>query len=275
MTDRWSAMRVVPSLVADARGWRDKAWVILYFVARQQVFGRGLLGWLAPSPRTLSWRSGPAQLAVSVASGGLSVWYEIAHRESYAPLQDFRPRPGWNVVDVGANIGAYSIWAASSMRSSGRIIAIEPNPVSYERLIQSFQHVAVPHATVQAACGDRDGEITLHFEAGYTVSSSVIPFAAASETARVIMRTLDDILLEEAVGRIDVLKIDVEGAEEHVLAGASDALQQTRRVILETTGATEAGVRAILDKHGFVSIHEEDDHWSVSGLKLLAFQRKA
>ena len=43
MSNRWTAAQVVPSLIADARGWRDKAWVFLYFVARQQILGRRLL----------------------------------------------------------------------------------------------------------------------------------------------------------------------------------------------------------------------------------------
>ena len=248
--------------------------MFLYFAARQRILGRRPLSWVAPSPRSLRWRSAPTPLAVSVASGGLSVWYEISHRLSYAPIEAFRPRPGWTVVDVGANIGAYSVWAASSMGSSGRIIAIEPNPVSHACLLRSLQHLSVPHVAIQAACGDAAGEVILHFEPGYTVSSSVVPFAAGSTSVPVAMRRLDDILREEGVEHIDVMKIDVEGAEELVLAGAGDALGRTERVILETDGTTEAGVRTLLIAQGFVEAHEEDEHWAVAGLKLLAFQRE-
>lgn len=273
MSDRWTAVDVVPTLVADARGWRDKVWVILYFVARLKVFGHHPLAWLAPGPRALRWRSVSTPLAVSVASGGLSVWYEIAHRNSYAPTDAFRPRPGWTVVDVGANIGAYSVWAASSMGSEGLIVAIEPNPVSQERLRASLSGLTVSHAAIEQACGAAAGEVTLHFEPGYTVSSSVVPFAEASNHVLVTMRPLDDIVREQGVGQIDMLKIDVEGAEEDVLAGASDALARTARVILETTEASEPGVRATLADQGFSLVHEEVEHWSVAGLKLLAFER--
>jgi FkbM family methyltransferase len=273
MSGRWAAADVVPALVADARGWADKAWVILYFVARQQVFGRRPFSWLAPAPRALRWRSVSTPLAVSVASGGLSVWYEIAHRNSYAPTDAFRPRPGWTVVDVGANIGAYSVWAGSSMGSDGLIVAIEPNPVSQERLRTSLSGLTVSHTAIAEACGAVAGEVTLHFEPGYTVSSSVVPFAEASNHVQVTMRPLDEILREQGVGQIDMLKIDVEGAEEDVLAGASDALTRAARVILETTEATEPGVRAVLADHGFSLVHEEVEHWSVVGLKLLAFER--
>ena len=265
---------MVPSLIADARGWRDKVWILLYFAARQQILGGRPLSWLTPSTRSLRWRSAPTPLAVSVASGGLSVWYEISHRDSYAPVEAFRPKPGWTVVDIGANIGAYSVWAASSMESSGRIVAIEPNPVSHEHLLSSLDYLSVPHVAIRAACGDTTGEVTLHFEPGFTVSSSVVPFAAGSMSVHVAMRRLDDILRDEGVEHIDVMKIDVEGAEELVLAGAGDALGRTDRVILETSAATEAGVRSVMSDRGFVVAHEEDEHWAVAGLKLLAFQRE-
>ena len=159
-------MQVVPSLIADGRGLQDKIWVVFYFVARQRIMGRRPLFWLARSPRSLRWRSVPTPLAVSVAAGGLSVWYEISHRDSYAPVEAFRPQPGWTVVDVGANIGAYSVWAASSMQSSGRIVAIEPNPLSHDCLLRSLNHLSVPNVGIQAACGDSTGEVTLNFEPG-------------------------------------------------------------------------------------------------------------
>ncbi len=140
-------------------------------------------------------------------------------------------------------------------------------------LLRSLQHLSVPNVAIQAACGDAEGEVTLHFEPGYTVSSSVVPFTAGSTSVLVAMRRLDDILRDERVGPIDMMKIDVEGAEELVLAGGGEALARTERVILETTGATEAGVRSVMGDHGFIEAHEEVEHWAVAGLKLLAFQR--
>src|SRR5687768_1156627 len=119
----WSAVEVVSALLRDARGISDKLWVARYFAARAAVLGRHPLKALAPRPRAVRWHSVSTPLAVSITSGGLSSWHEIAHRSSYAPTPSFMPRPGWKIVDVGANIGAYSVWAAAAMRGSGRIIA--------------------------------------------------------------------------------------------------------------------------------------------------------
>jgi FkbM family methyltransferase len=204
----------------------------------------------------------------------LSPWYETSLRKVYAPNADFHPRPGWVIVDVGANIGAYSVWAAAQLGSVGKLVAIEPNPVSYKQLERSIGRLRVDATAVQAACGDAEGEVILHFEPGYTVSSSITEFAAATESVRVHMRRLDDIMRENAVEHVDVLKIDVEGAEEMVLRGAGDTLRDIDRVVVETTeGDVGSAVRALLQSRNFALVHEEREHWSIPGLELLAFRR--
>jgi FkbM family methyltransferase len=177
------------------------------------------------------------------------------------------------VVDVGANIGAYAVWAAGRM-GSGRLIAIEPNPVSFERLQHSIRQLPVETSAYEVACGDSDGEIALYFEPGYTVSSSVVSFTGASETATVRVRRLDDILANEGITHVDLLKIDVEGAEAMVLRGASTILGATARVILETVeGDLENAVTGMLLPLGFRLGYKSDDHWGIGGLRLLAFER--
>lgn len=266
-------MRVVRSLVADARGLRNKGWVLLYFASRQQVAGHRPLKWLAPLPRILSWRSSHSPLSVSIESGGLSSWYEIAHREAYAPAEGFRPRPGWVVVDVGANIGAYSAWIAGGLEGSGVLLAIEPNPVSFERLAITLEGLSVDASALQVACGDTDAEVALHFEPGFTVASSVRPFANASERVSIRMRRLDDIVRERGIEHIDILKIDVEGAEELVLRGAGQILRCTDRVILETTADIRPAVHGIMQDVGLTLVREQIDHWGVAGLSLIAYER--
>ncbi len=273
MTAEWSSKRVATSLVADARGLRDKAWVLRYLASRQRVGGHRPLAWMAPTPSRLSWHSSPSRLAASVEAGGLSSWYEIAHRMAYAPTRSFHPQPGWVVVDVGANIGAYSAWAVGAMKGSGTLLAIEPNPVSFERLVRTLEGVSVKSAAMQIACGDIDADVALHFEPGFSVSSSVRPFASASQRVNVRMRRLDDIVAERAIEHLDILKIDVEGAEELVLRGASITLLSTDRVILETTADIAPAIQHLMDDAGLTMVHEQVDHWGVTGLRLIAFER--
>lgn len=274
LTSQWSAPRVVTALIADGRSTHDKIWIILYFASRLRFRGWRPLGWIAPSPRKLTWHSSPSALCVSVQSGGLSPWYETSIVRVYAPAEGFEPQPGWTVVDIGANIGAYSVWAAGRVGSSGRLLAIEPNPVSFEQLLCSMEGLPVKATAIQAACGDSGGSITLHFEEGYTVSSSIHPFDAATDSVSIQMFRLEDLLRESSIQRIDMLKIDVEGAEELVLRGAGASLAQVQRIVLETTqGAIGSAVRSFLVEQGFVLVHEESMHWAIAGLELLAFDR--
>ena len=273
---RWAPLRVVLALLGDARTARDKMWVALYFASRLRIFGIPALTALRPRPRRLRWRSAPTPLSVSVESGGLSAWYETSILEVYAPERRFVPQQGWTVVDVGANIGAFSVWAASKMGASGRLLAIEPNPVSFRELQRSIEELAVDATAFAVACGDVEGEVTLHFQPGYTVSSSLTSFAAATESATVPMRRLDALLGETGISHVDLLKIDVEGAEELVLRGAGEALSRIDRVVLETThDDVGRGVRAVMDGSGFTLVHDESRHWSIAGLELLAFERSA
>lgn len=270
----WFAPRVVLALISDARTLRDRIWIVLYFVTRLRIRGARPFAAMAPRPRKLSWTSATASLFVSVESGGLSPWYETSILQVYAPTDAFVPRAGWTVVDVGANIGAYSVWAGAQIGPSGRLLAVEPNPVSFELLRRSLDALPMHVTAVPAACGDTDGEVTLHFERGYTVSSSITEFASATESVPTRMRRLEDLLREASIERVDILKIDVEGAEELVLRGAGPSIANVARVVLETTeGSIGSAVRALLASHGFSLAHEEQRHWAIEGLELLAFEK--
>ena len=270
----WWAPRVVLALLRDGRQVRDKVWILAYFVSRLGVAGGHPFTGLAPRVRSVSWHSSPARLCVSTQSGGLSAWYETSLQHVYAPSSDFLPQPGWTVVDVGANIGAYSAWVAGLLGDAGRLLAIEPNPVSFAQLKRSIGSVPALSAALGVACGEFEGELVLYSEPGYTVSSSFSAFEAASRSDLVRVRRLDDISTEQEIQHVDLLKIDVEGAEALVLRGATETLARTDRVILETT-ADDLGsaVTELLHAHGFELVHRESDHWSIKGLEILAFRR--
>jgi FkbM family methyltransferase len=272
---RWSPLVVVPALLRDAQTWRDRGWIVLYFTSRLRLGRLMPFRWLAPRPRPLAFRSNPAPLSVSIQSGGLSTWYEISLLEAYASVVAHRPQAGSVVVDVGANIGVFSLWAAKLIGSSGRLIAIEPNPVSFAHLQRSLRSLTIPVDSLSVACGETETNAVLHFESGFTVSSSLEPFAEADQSASVQVRRLDRILEELGIDHVDMLKIDVEGAEEAVLRGADRILPATDRIAVETTdGEIGANIRSLLTECGFEIVAEEVDHWGVPGLQLIGFRRR-
>jgi FkbM family methyltransferase len=120
-------------------------------------------------------------------------------------------------VDIGANVGAYTLFVGALAGARARILAIEPNPLIFERLTYNIRQN--PFATVKAldcAVADRNGEITLFLAQGNHGETSV-RISDAGEAIKVPAKTLKDILTGEAYPRVDALKIDVEGAEDVVL----------------------------------------------------------
>jgi len=150
---------------------------------------------------------------------------------------------GDTFVDVGANVGFWSIPAARSVGSGGRVISFEPNPWAVERFKRNValnSHAGLaPIDLVDAALGAEPGKLELFsfdLEAGAsraTLHRSAVRGGPAVHVT-VPVTTLDDFVDLE----VDVLKIDVEGHELAVLDGARHLLSNAppRLIIIEVQG---------------------------------------
>jgi FkbM family methyltransferase len=135
------------------------------------------------------------------------------------------------MVDIGANIGGYTLFAAARTGPKARLLAIEPQPEIFERLVYNIRQNDFSWVkALNCAVADRDGEITLFVAAknrGET-SMRIVNEDAAGVQLRVEGRALLSLLEGEAVGHVDVMKLDVEGAEDLILepfiAAAPEAL---------------------------------------------------
>ena len=148
-------------------------------------------------------------------------------------------RPGHHVVDVGANIGYFTVLAARLTGSTGRVVGFEANPrlrpIAARNLAANGVH---GHAEVRHVAAWSDaGELVLHTRPHFAGNSSFAPFDPAfldrlgddaSEPVTVRAAALDDELAD--LGRVDVVKIDVEGAELRVLQGLRRTLAANSKV---------------------------------------------
>jgi FkbM family methyltransferase len=193
------------------------------------------IGWLpAPSERTLDLRGLPTPFAIDPALGGVSSYYEIAQAKIYGRFSGFTPEPTSCVVDIGANLGIFSIWASRYLAPSGRIIALEPHPGAYRVLQRNLSRVHCAAQSLNVACGATEQTLPLYFSPGrLTVATLEGSAGQGLERIDVPVRRLDDVLSELVAERIGLLKIDVEGWEPQVLDGAEDCLRRTDRVVLE------------------------------------------
>lgn len=129
--------------------------------------------------------------------------------------------PGMTIADVGANVGMLTLSFARSVGAQGKVYAFEAEPEFQDLLAKSFALNGVPWVELQRrAAGRKAGTATFHVSpiAGHS-SLYDLPAdeAPASKQITVEVVTLDEALAE--VPRVDLVKIDVEGAELDVLAG--------------------------------------------------------
>jgi FkbM family methyltransferase len=123
-------------------------------------------------------------------------------------------------VDVGANVGTYAMVLARHVGPNGRVIAIEPHPVTHARLTFNRAASGATQATlVAAAAGPADGELLIETDGDNLGASHIVTGEPAGHALRVPALRLQRILDQAGVSRVDALKIDVEGFEDRVLTG--------------------------------------------------------
>jgi FkbM family methyltransferase len=134
-------------------------------------------------------------------------------------LRAHTPRGGV-FVDVGANVGTYAMVLAGHVGASGKVVAVEPHPVTHARL--AFNRAA-SHLTqvrlVAAAAGPSDGELMIETDGDNLGASHIVSGKARGNAIKVPSLRLQRILGDAGVDRVDALKIDVEGFEDRVLTG--------------------------------------------------------
>jgi len=146
-------------------------------------------------------------------------------------------------VDVGANVGTYAMVLARHVGTSGKVIAIEPHPVTHARLAfnrsaSGFTQVAL----VAAAAGPADGELLIETDGDNLGASHIVSGERAGNAIKVPSLRLLRILEDAGVRRVDALKIDVEGFEDRVLTGFFRTAPQAlwpRAIVIEHLSRNE------------------------------------
>jgi FkbM family methyltransferase len=137
--------------------------------------------------------------------------------------------PVRTVVDLGSHVGVSVLWF-HALYPDAAIVAVEPHPVTFRRLQRNVGNLDRVRL-VNAAVGDATERRPL-FSSGESWAASLRKQAGLAHVDEVTCRRLDDLLAELGVEAVDLLKLDIEGAEHEVLS-TFDGLPRVRTVICE------------------------------------------
>ncbi len=168
------------------------------------------------------------------------VFFTGAYEPQETAFVQYMLRPGMSFVDVGSNWGFFTLMAAHLVGPTGKVIAMEPDPRVFRKLQSNVERNSLKHVTtLEVAVAGCEGKVTL---AGHDLAQENCGTSRLIENESPSMLTfqvrscsLDSLLDESGIDHVDLLKIDVEGAEGLVLSGMDSGLRRNRyrRILLE------------------------------------------
>lgn len=174
-------------------------------------------------------------------------------------------RPGMTFFDVGANVGLYSLAAAKKL-VDGRVFSFEPCQWTYQRLLRNAELNGLQNVSaIRTALGEFSGQAVLQLNAPgkdglNTIGRPHHPDSEIIGQETVPMTTLDEFTARANISRVDVMKVDIEGAEMFLFRGARNLLEQQASplILYESDAMLTAGFSYhpietmwLLERHGY------------------------
>ena len=182
-----------------------------------------------------------------------------------SPRYEFKIRENFHLeegifLDIGANMGKYSILVGKELGDRGRVLAFEPLPKNYEMLKKNITLNNLKNvAALDTACGSENKSSDLFIDSRNTGGHSLV--RETDQKIRINVKKLDNIIEDLKLNRIDLIKIDVEGAESDVLKGAVATVKKFRpKIIFESESEENVNFyRSVLGPIGY-RIKKIDEH---------------
>jgi FkbM family methyltransferase len=218
-------------------------------LARWQVASRLLSG-----PIALPFVDGTFLLTTKGMTGATGNWYCGLHEVRDMGFVLHLLRPGDHFLDVGANVGSYTVLAAGAVGAS--VTCVEPIPAAFARLQRNIALNGLSTAVSAWQGGLSDVPGTLRFTEDMDTVNHVVAEGEGTHAIEVPVRTLDDLV---GTNVPLLIKIDVEGHELAVLLGGRETLRHpdVLAVVMETNGSgarygvTDDQLVELMHSHGF------------------------
>jgi len=195
----------------------------------------------------------PSHLLPEAWRNALHIFYRL----DYEQLREFRPREGWTVLDVGAFIGLYTLRAAKLVGVGGAVISVEPLDVNARYLALNVYVNSLRNVTLVKGCAWVSWGKARIYVPGSAINATLSreyarAMGGASRIIAVRCLPLDSLI--EKAGRVDLMKVDVEGAELDLVTGSLKVRPQlVNRVVIEvhTDVVRPSEIAETLEERGY------------------------
>lgn len=190
-------------------------------------------------------------------------------------------RSGMVVVDVGAHVGYYALLAARLVGREGQVYAFEADPANYRLLLENIELNSYSNLRAfSQAVADRSGPLSFYLSPWGSDRNSLYAenTGAGAHDVEVDAITLDEFMATAGKPKVDLIKMDIEGAELAALEGMKETLEKTSRLIVEfsplsISGAHEKPEELLnkLSRLGFrISVIGDDGNLTIKGPRELS-----
>jgi FkbM family methyltransferase len=232
--------------------------------------------WWAKAPRVRARRRG-LRLDLDLRDNlQRTLYFTGTYEPGLLALIEAELRPGDVMVDVGAHVGVHALTAARRLRDlgGGRVIAFEPTEDSSAAVRAAAGRNDLPVDVVRAALGEVEGTIALRGDPRYGPFDAGVrsQFGDGEVIATAPLLTFDGWAAGAGLDRLDVVKIDIEGAEILALRGMRETLRRLRPrvlaievkdVVMARGPGDEAALHTLLAGCGYVSHGQPERHVEV------------
>lgn len=182
----------------------------------------------------------------------------------------YQPRKGDTVIDIGAGVGEEVLPVSDLVGSAGKIYAIEANPNTFRVLEYYCKQNQLSNASLHSlAITERSGDIFIEDDGGYGVQNAVSMNQSGNQIA-VKAQSLDDFIEANKIESVDLLKVNIEGAERFVVKGMDRSVKKIKHVAISchdfryAAGESEFfktrdEVMAYLQQHFILSFQQTGD----------------
>ena len=169
-----------------------------------------------------------------LGSGDRRAYLVNAHEPSIVHLTSDLCRPGMHVLDIGAHVGYFSLLFSVRTGPTGLVTTLEPNPHNVAKVRAMAVANGLTNIAIHPlAASDQDGSVEFLTEEtgqmGHMVDASN-PGQAGMVKVQAVR--IDSLCADGRLGRVDLIKLDVEGAEVKALAGMAGLLQRDRPIVI-------------------------------------------